>query len=147
MYCLKVICCSLLCISWGAAQHSDAFAEKMYRLQELQHRARLAASAAATTPGQEGFDVTYYGLDLRLSISTQTLRGSITIVARSLSGSLSSMTLDLAQTMTVDSVKVGNAKVLFTRETQTVSFPLDRTYASGEFVTATVFYGGTPGGT
>lgn len=147
MYCLKVICCSLLCISWGAAQHSDAFAEKMYRLQELRHRARLAASAAATTPGQEGFDVTYYGLDLRLSIPTQTLRGSITIVARSLSGSLSSMTLDLAQTMTVDSIRVRNMKVLFTRGTQTVSFPLDRTYVSGEFVTATVFYGGTPGGT
>lgn len=147
MYCLKVLCCTLLCVSWGAAQHSEAFAEKMYRLQELQQRARLATSAAAITPGQEGFDVTYYGLDLRLSISGQTLRGSITIVARSLSTALSSMTLDLAQTMTVDSVKAGNTKVLFTRGTQTLSFPLDRTYASGEFVTATVFYGGTPGGT
>ena len=125
----NIVCCSLLfCFSWGVAQHSEVFREKMFRLQELQRRTDAATSVAAITAGQEGFDVTYYNLDLHLSTPSQTLTGTVTIVARSLAAPLSSITLDLAQTMTVYSVKVGSVNVNFTRGAGTLIFPLDRSY-------------------
>ena len=144
----KIVCCSLLfCFSWGVAQHSEVFRENKFRLQELQRRTGAATSVAAITAGQEGFDVTYYNLDLQLSTPSRTLTGSVTIVARSLAAPLSSITLDLAQTMTVYSVKVGSVNVNFMRGAGTLIFPLDRSYQSGEIITATVNYGGAPGGT
>lgn len=142
-----IICCSLAFLTVATAQHSDDYAETMFRLKELRHRSVLLPLSRPLSPGQEDFDVTYYNLDLQLFPLTKTLSGSVTVVARIRSSSLTSLKLDLAQSMTVQSVAVEGTYVTFTHGSGLLAFPLNRLYLSGELVTVTVQYGGAPGGT
>ena len=65
---LSFILCAALVQSLNA-QESEEHAEGKFRLQELSRHSARAHLTKSLTPGQEGFDVTYYKLDLRLSTS------------------------------------------------------------------------------
>ncbi|MCX6133793.1 MAG: M1 family aminopeptidase [Ignavibacteriales bacterium] len=124
---------------------------KEYRRQEFESQETLRAEqlsklSSTLTPGQEGFDVTYYKLDLKLRTSPGDVSGAVTMVARSLTSSLSSVTLDLMSTMKVDSVIAGGTRVTgFDQQTSFVNIPLNRGYGAGEYFTTTVYYHGVPG--
>lgn len=91
-----------------------------------------------------GFDVTYYRLDLRVSITPAYLRGRTTIKAVSRSAQLDSLTLDLASPMNIDSIVSGSAHLQFIRHPSTVTIILNRSYGHGEMVVLDVYYQGMP---
>ncbi len=142
---------SSLALQFSYAQESEEFQLKQLRLSEAQRYTTLARASQRATPGQEGFDVTYYKLDLRLSTSPNNLTGSVTMVATSIVGSLSSITLDLMNSMTVDSVLVANVRSNFTQPPRasgtasSFSISLNRSYARGEVIATSVYYHGVPG--
>ncbi|HAL55297.1 MAG TPA: peptidase M1 [Bacteroidetes bacterium] len=143
---LSFILCAALVQSLNA-QESEEHAEGKFRLQELSRHSARAHLTKSLTPGQEGFDVTYYKLDLRLSTSPSpnSLSGSVTMAARSVVDNLSSITLDLMSSMTVDSVILGTTKLGFSQQTSSVTISLGRTIARGEVFSVRVFYRGLPG--
>lgn len=135
-------CCSF---QFLLAQRNSVYEENKFQRTELQRYSRLSQLAKELSLGQEGFDVTYYKLDLRLIISPNGLRGSVTIIATSIVDNLASMTLDLMNTMVVDSVQAGGARVSVTQQTSTINISLNRSYNKGEKFTAIVYYHGVPG--
>ncbi len=107
-------------------------------------RARLAY------PGDASIDVTYYGLDLRLTTAPNNLRGAATITLKSTVASLTTFFLDLSTTtsategLRVDSVKVGAQKVTFQHALNKLTITPTQPVANGQALTLTVYYQGVP---
>jgi aminopeptidase N len=133
-----------LFLQFSSAQESEEFQLKQLRFSEAQRYTTLARTYQRATLGQEGFDVTYYKLDLRLSVSPNMLTGSVTMVARCIVDNLASITLDLMNSLTVDSVLVGSIRVIFSQQPASFNVSLNRTYTRGETITAVVYYHGAP---
>lgn len=136
---------SPLVLQFSSAQESEEFQLKQLRLSEAQRYTTLARASQRATPGQEGFDVTYYKLDLRLSTSPNNLTGSVTMVARCIVDNLASITLDLMNSLRVDSVLVGGTPVSVAQQPASFIVSLNRTYTRGETITAVIYYHGVPG--
>jgi aminopeptidase N len=90
-------------------------------------------------------DVKYYKLNIAITTSPNYLRGVVTMRAESKVANLSSVTLDLMNPLTVDSVKTGSIHLQFTQQPSTLTITLERPYATGELVTTDIYYRGVPG--
>ncbi|MVM31914.1 T9SS type A sorting domain-containing protein [Spirosoma sp. HMF4905] len=102
-------------------------------------------------PGDATIDVTYYGLDLRLTTTPASLRGAATITLKSTSSTLTSFFLDLNSTsattgegLRVDSVKVSNQKLSFQHAQNKLTITPPQALTTGQALTLTVFYHGIP---
>src|SRR6476659_4231596 len=93
---------------------------------------------------QNGVDVTSYFLDLTFDPTNESVGGTVTIAATSLSSSLQTLVLDLAAHMGVSSVKKGSLALSFTHTSDLLVITLDRTYAVGETFQVKVTYSGIP---
>jgi aminopeptidase N len=142
---LLCVACSCLALQVSHPQESEEYRLKQLRAAEARRYAALYELSGRVTPGEEGFDVTYYKLDLRISADPQNLSGSVTMVATCTVDNLTSITLDLMNSMSVDSVLVAGSRVMVTQQVMYFTVTLDRTYGRGELITATVFYHGVPG--
>jgi aminopeptidase N len=116
--------------------------EDLYEHEALRYQQMRDAGATATA--DSNIDVTYYKLDLTITTSPNYLQGIVTVKSLSRVVDLSTITLDLVSTMTVDSVKMGNTRLNFVQYPTTVSINLDRSYGYGEMVVLNVYYRGTP---
>lgn len=111
-------------------------------------RARLAY------PGDASIDVTYYGLDLRLTTAPANLIGATMITLKSTVAGLTNFFLDFNSASTtmglglrVDSVKAGNQTLSFQHTQNKLTITLPQPLANGQPLTLTVFYRGVPYGT
>ncbi|TAE26869.1 MAG: T9SS C-terminal target domain-containing protein [Cytophagales bacterium] len=99
-------------------------------------------------PGDSTIDITYYGLNLRLTHTPAYLNGATTISFKATSANLSRFFLDLNTQHKVDSIKVGRggagAVLTFVRETNRVQVTLPQPLSIGQAYTLTVFYQGNP---
>ncbi len=96
------------------------------------------------TANQEMFDVKYYGLDLSIDPTTQTVSGTLTVTARVVGASISQMELNFLQNMTVQRVTMSGTPSTFTHQNDIVRINLNKTYNTGELVTAAVSYSAIP---
>lgn len=125
-----------------AAFGQDASQVELQRKSEM---ARFAAvSRASATPSDPTIDVRYYRLNLTIRTSPPGLSGIVTVAASAAAPSLSFLSLDLADTMTVDSVFAGGQLCPFVHQGGTITVTLDRAYTTGELITVDLFYGGLP---
>ncbi|AUD02699.1 M1 family aminopeptidase [Spirosoma pollinicola] len=111
------------------------------------------SKARLAYPGDASIDVTYYGLDLRLTTTPANLRGAATITLKSTVATLSSFFLDLNSTTTtsglglrVDSVKAGSQKLTFQHAQNQLIITPAQPLTNGQALTLTVFYQGVPNG-
>lgn len=119
---------------------------------KIRYFGQLASNAKARLayPGDASIDVTYYGLDLRLTTTPANLRGAATITLKSTSATLTSFFLDLNSSTTastglrVDSVKVGSQKLPFQHTQNKLTITLPQPLTLGQALTLTVFYQGVP---
>jgi aminopeptidase N len=115
-------------------------------LMKSEARRYTALMKTMHMPASEpNIDVTYYKLNISLTTSPQYLRGIVSIRALSTVGSLTSITLDLMSSMTVDSVKTETARLSFSRQPTTVTVMLERGYGMGDPVHVDIYYRGVPG--
>jgi aminopeptidase N len=134
-----------LALSTAHSQESSDFVHRQLESKESLRWEWLAKNSSVLTPGQEGFDVTYYKLDLNLKVAPPNLIGAVTMVVKSLVDNLSFVTLDLMSALKVDSVFVGRARASgFVQQATFFTVPLDRGYANGEYFSVTVYYHGLP---
>ncbi len=90
------------------------------------------------------FDVTYYLLQLNVETSPQLLEGNVTVSGICTTDSASLLTLDLMNTMQIDSVIMNGAQTPFIQYASSFSITLDRTYRRGEKISAEIYYRGSP---
>lgn len=107
---------------------------------------RLAANARARVayPGDARIDVTYYGLDLRLTYTPNYLRGAATIRLKSTTANLSNFFLDVKPQLTVDSVTSAGRRLTFARTTDQISITPLQPLNAGQAMQLTVHYQGNP---
>jgi aminopeptidase N len=99
----------------------------------------LAYSAAS-----KWLDITYYRLKLDVETSSSYLKGDITVTGQCTSDNAGSLTLDLMNTMKVDSVRLNSSLTAFVQHASSFEVTLDRIYHSGEQVSLEIFYEGLP---
>jgi hypothetical protein len=87
----------------------------------------LQKAGKVAYPGDGSIDVTYYKLDLNITYSPQYLIGKVTVNAKPDSAALEQFFLDLFDNMTVDSVKLGSAKLTYTHNNNKLTITLDKT--------------------
>ncbi len=90
-------------------------------------------------------DVKYYLLDLTITTSPNYLRGRVLLTARSLQDGKTSITLDLMNALTIDSVKVGGTITSFIQSISSFNVTLDKIYNNGDMMEVEIFYQGVPG--
>ena len=102
-------------------------------------------SARVAYPGDSSINVTYYGLDLRLTHTPAYLNGAVTVSLKSTANNLTSFFLDLQNAMKADSVKVGNQKLTFAQTDNKLIITPPKPLSIGQALTVIVFYQGKPG--
>ena len=95
-------------------------------------------------PGDATIDVTYYGLDLRLTHTPAYLNGAATITLKANLANLNRFFLDAKPQLKIDSVKSAGQKLAFTRETERVQITSPQPLSLGQALTLTVYYQGNP---
>ncbi len=102
------------------------------------------SSAQIHSEASKWFDVTYYQLRLNVETSPQSLEGDVTVTGICTADSASQLTLDLMNTMHIDSVIMNGAQTPFIQYASSFSITLDRTYRRGEKISAEIYYRGSP---
>lgn len=90
------------------------------------------------------FDVSYYKLELTISTQPNYLSGRVTINGSCLENNSQSLTLDLAQTMHLDSISMNGQGCIFVQRSSSFEIILDRPYQKGEQLSITISYQGLP---
>ena len=104
----------------------------------------LPGQQSTASAGSSSIDVTYYNLEFTISASPRMLTGHTGVRATSLVDTLSVIVLDLAWSMTVDSVRVAGTRAATIRFPAALGIVLDRIYRRGETVSAEIHYHGLP---
>ncbi|MFA6457493.1 MAG: M1 family aminopeptidase [Bacteroidota bacterium] len=103
--------------------------------------------SAVNTLSSSWFDVTYYKLDLNISLQPNILRGCITISGKCLLQNAQVLTLDISNALRVDSVIVNGVSVLVVQQSSSFGVTLDHQYQQGEKLSLDIYYQGTPAAT
>lgn len=94
---------------------------------------------------QTNYDVLIYDIDLDLDFINDILSGSVTITAKAVDPTVSSVEIDLYGNMVIDSiVSDSDSQLIFSRYGHVVTVNLDQTYLSDEVFSFTIYYYGTP---
>ena len=125
----------------AGGRDAEPFSEILaHRRAEAASKARLLAASDLSlirrTPNQDLYDVTYYDLVLDLDPTARTLDGVVTVEARVLTPTLTS----------VSAVTSAGAATGWSRNGDVLTVTLDRSYVYDETVTVAVTYGGNPAG-
>ncbi|PWK29257.1 putative secreted protein (Por secretion system target) [Arcicella aurantiaca] len=141
---------NLLFLSLFILTHFTIFAQisdsecaigKIEAMQKRLQNAKLQGNQAA----DNNIDVSYYKLDLSIAYTTQSVKGEVTINAKSKIAELSQVTIDLQNALTTDSVKIGNSKMPYLHQSNQILINLDKKYAENQLVSLVIYYHGTPG--
>ena len=95
-------------------------------------------------PDPSGWDVTWYGLALRLDPATRSLAGRVRVQAKPTSDSAPALELDLSDSMRVDSVLEAGTRVRYTHAGGRLSIAPAAGRRPGELLDVLVYYGGRP---
>jgi aminopeptidase N len=104
----------------------------------------LNKSSKIEYPGDSTIDVTYYKLNLTVTVNPNFLKGIVTVHAKPVNNGLTAFFLDLLSNMIVSSVIVNKNTVQYSQINNTISINLGRPYAKGEEFSADISYSGVP---
>ena len=138
--------------SVSSAQFGSRPEERELIRQETKAHREFFTKLLTTDVSRNQIDVKYYGLNLKISgpAPTPQISGSVTTAAVIVPSSLLSLTLDMSDSLKVDSVvidgvNVSGSSVVHAHNLLTINTP--RVYAGGENIAVTVSYHGFPVGT
>lgn len=95
-------------------------------------------------PGDSTYDVQYYKLNVSVTHTPKFIGGEITLNAKSLLDSLTSVKIDMQNTLTVDSI-ISGTKVSFQHVNDVITVQLEKEYILNELISLKIYYHGTPG--
>lgn len=139
--CLINVLFFLLPVS-ALSQYDPSYDEGKGRELEAQRYSKLLKTEYKGTG--ENIDVVYYKLDLTLTTNPNYLKGIVTIHAKSLYDGTTSLTLDLNNNLSVDSVWSEGKRLSITHSANVLTIQLGKSYLKGELITLDVIYRGMP---
>jgi aminopeptidase N len=95
-------------------------------------------------PGDSNIDVTYYKLNLTITLNPNYLLGIVTVNAKSTISNLTSFYLDLVNALIVSSVKLNGSNLTFSQANNQLTINLNKTYSIGETFSIDITYAGVP---
>jgi aminopeptidase N len=122
----------------------DPGAEKAYIAAEMERYRALTTASLRATPADENYDVTWYRLDLTVTKDPDLISGTVTIRSTSVITGLSSIRIDLSDSLAIDSITDGADTLSFTRTSNTVTVYLDDVKSAGDLFDINVTYHGVP---
>ncbi|HLF14701.1 MAG TPA: M1 family aminopeptidase [Bacteroidota bacterium] len=122
----------------------DAGAEKILIQSEMERYRARAPLAQRATLADDNYDVTWYELRLRISTNPGQITGVVAIRAASVIDGLSSVRIDLSDSLSVDTIVSPNGPLSYTRASNMITVYLDSSYLAGEIFTIHVAYHGLP---
>ena len=140
---LKLIMCLAILTSINLAQ--DDY-EDFYEIEKDRYIKILGASKF-NYPGDTRIDVTYYGLDFKITYQPNYLIGTAAINVRVDTTTINSLFLDLssaANSLVVDSILLNGLPLNFIHNDNKLEVILDRTYNFNEILSVNVYYQGLP---
>lgn len=155
---LLLLCVSVLSGQSDKADWKPLTAEETARIRAERHAFYAAESRgmddaihkyyfskdSRADGNQADFDVRYYGLHLNLHFETQTIDAFIEYKIKSVISGLGSITLNLRDELTVDSVKAGGSLLTFGHNNHLLSITLPATVEQSQEFDLAVYYHGTP---
>ncbi|OGU37058.1 MAG: hypothetical protein A2315_11390 [Ignavibacteria bacterium RIFOXYB2_FULL_35_12] len=114
---------------------------------ERERYAKILAASKINYPGDSKIDVTYYGLNFKITYQPNYLIGAVTIGIRVDTTSINSLFLDLSTApngLIVDSLLLNGSPAVFTHIDNKLDITLDRTYSLNEIFSIIVYYQGLP---
>ena len=103
-------------------------------------------SVSSSQLAESNFDVKHYTIALRVDPIEKSISGTVTMIATVSSSHLSSVLLDLADSLTVTSVQSGNRQLRFAHDQNRLPVELDHSYRRGSRFEVAVNYHGRPKG-
>jgi len=140
---MKTILLAIFILTSGFIFSQDY--DKSYIKTEQDRYAKQIELSKVNYPGDTKIDITYYGLDLKVTSQPDYLYGKVTIGAKVDTSSIQSCFLDLQNALTIDSLWLNGTAAVFTHSNHKINISLDRIYNNGESFLITVFYKGLPG--
>lgn len=111
---------------------------------EMKRAEKKLSVSKINYPGDSRFDVKYYKLDLRINHQNQTIAGNVRIDALSDTNNLNTIFIDLASSLIVDSIKMGNNILSFSRNSDKIFINLNSSFNKGQKFSITIYYNGVP---
>jgi hypothetical protein len=105
---------------------------------------RFALAERLQTENQTSYDVTYYSLDLGIDPIGGTVSGAVEIRGTVTGASLSTVDVDLGNTLVVSAVTYSGGTLAFVHAGDLLTVTLDRAYSQGEPFAFAVHYAGPP---
>src|SRR5712692_203043 len=109
-------------------------------------RLAFPGTAVSSSESESNYDVKSYIIDLRIDPVTKSISGSVTMSATVTSSRLRTISLDLADGLTVTSVKSEGSELKFTHDQNRITVELRQRYQRGSRFEVTVNYHGQPKG-
>ncbi|MFC5411210.1 M1 family aminopeptidase [Larkinella bovis] len=137
----------LLLTSWmsrGQLPDDGVAACQHTRLKYFGSLPNANRAARIQYPGDATIDITYYKLELTITATPHYLRGAVTIGFLAVNEGLSRFYLDLADAMTVDSVKTGVQKLVFSQQNNQLTITPAQPPGKNQGLMVTVYYQGKP---
>ncbi len=125
-------------------QHPLVSAPEQQSMNKFEFEKSAFEQRQTESAASSWFDVTYYGLNLNLSTNPGYIKGDVTIIGTCRQDDSQSLTLDLMNTMRIDSVQVNGQGCPFMQMSSSFYITLDHSYQSGEILSTDVFYEGVP---
>ncbi len=118
--------------------------ESLAKTESLRYKTSFLSAQAPSDPR---YDALYYKLDITITTAPKPnyLTGYVVMRAKSLRDGLTVISLDLMNSMTVDSVRCGGTPVSFTQFSHYFDIQLDQAYGTGDIFEVIVYYRGLPG--
>lgn len=123
------------------AQHEHRAAEAKMKAEILR---KAFEKNRVMTDNQAEYDVKHYLIDIEFNPGRTEIYGAVRVTAEVTGQSLARIELDLADNMIVDSVNSNGIMSSYQHVNDVITIDLDNEYSSGETVSVTVFYNGSP---
>ena len=150
MFCWKKLLITWISVgSLSLVTHAQQMNDerKELRANEIHRYKTLARKLSQSSSAKPTIDVRYYKIELRIHSAPGYLQGKTTILASVIEPSISTITLDFSNTMSIDSVLVDGVAAKIVPSVSAFDITLPRSYTNGEQPSIVVWYHGSPVGT
>jgi len=137
----------MLAVAAGAQQRGPGDISAEVAKAKADFFSRFAAMASDPTTNQAKYDAIYYSLDLNLDPTTNTISGTVRMVAEVVDGPLATVDVDLYSDMTVDSVVGSGGTLAYSHVSDILTVTLEAPQDSGASFYFDMTYHGTPSAT
>jgi len=120
---------------------------QLNNISEFEKKAFSNRQTTVHSLASSWFDVTYYRLDLNITVQPNFLRGRVTVAGVCNMQNAHVLTMDCSNALVIDSVIVNGTSLLVVQQNSSFGVSLDRSYQPGEFIALDIYYHGTPAAT